>query len=229
MTLAGVKQAVGRSGLAWRGALHPDPADFPLDSPAGTLVLVGFVGREQWPNFANSPEAGDGESDPLDRWSVRIIGALAESLGAKAVFPFGGPPWAPFLRWAQQAEPVHPSPTGMLIHPDWGLWHAWRGALAFRERFVLPEPDGRVSPCETCPDKPCLSACPVSAFTARGYDISACVAHLETQDGADCMGEGCRARRACPVGAANRYGPDQARFHLTAFRAAQRPDRPTPR
>ena len=30
------------------------------------------------------------------------------------------------------------SPLGILIHPDWGLWHSYRGALAFRERLDLP-------------------------------------------------------------------------------------------
>jgi hypothetical protein len=32
------------------------------------------------------------------------------------------------------------------------------------------------------------------------------------------MGEGCRARRACPVGRDYRYAPDQAAFHMRPFR-----------
>ena len=108
-----------------------------------TLILVGFIGSENWPTFAASPEAKDGHPDPLDRWSTRVITEVAKSLGATPLFPFGGPPFLPFQRWAQQAEPVHPSPLGILIHPDWGLWHAYRGALAFAERIDLPEPDRR--------------------------------------------------------------------------------------
>ncbi|MEI9982759.1 MAG: hypothetical protein WDN69_05835 [Aliidongia sp.] len=85
-----------------------------------TLALLGFVGREGWPEFAGSAEARDGVPDPLDRWSRRIIGRLAERHGAAAFFPFGGPPFLPFGAWAKRTEPVHPSPLGLLIHPDWG-------------------------------------------------------------------------------------------------------------
>jgi hypothetical protein len=222
VSLEGLKRAIVAKGLAFRGAFHPNPHDLPAGIEAGTLVLVGFVGRDQWPEFAASPEARDGAPDPLDRWSQRVVGGLAEETGARAIFPFGGPPWAPFLRWAQMAEPVHPSPLGMLIHPDWGLWHAWRGALAFRRRIALPPPDRRGSPCDSCRDRPCLTACPVSAFAQEYYDNAVCTAHIRSEEGADCVNAGCRARLACPVGAAHRYGPDQARFHMQAFLGAKR-------
>ena len=188
----------------------------------GTLVLVGFTGNRNWPYFKQSPEARDGEPGPLDRWSFRTISAIAEKLGATALFPFIGPPWLPFQRWAQKAEPLHPSPIGMLIHPDWGLWHSWRGALGFHERLELPPPDLRPSPCDSCTDKPCLGACPVNAFTPGNYDVAACVAHIDTPAGTDCMEEGCRARRACPIGREHRSSPDQARHSMYSFRNAQR-------
>jgi ferredoxin len=223
--LANVKEAVAAHGLAYRGGFHPSATGFPTDDQIRTLVLIGFIGREHWPSFTASPEAADGKPDPLDRWSRRILSAIAVTLGATPIFPFDGPPWAPFQRWAQQAEPVYPSPLGVRIHPDWGLWHAWRGALAFRQHIDLPEPDRRPSPCESCPDKPCLTACPVGAFASGQYDVAACVAHIDALKGADCMEQGCRARRACPEGAAYRYGGDQAEFHLRAFREAQRRSR----
>lgn len=221
MTLGDIQQAVAAQGLAWRGAFHPGDGDLPANRQIGTLVLAGFIGRENWSSFAASPEAADGQPDPLDRWSRRVIGAIAQAVGASAIFPFDGPPWAPFQRWAQKAEPVYPSPLGMLIHPDWGLWHAWRGALAFRQRLDLPEPARRSSPCESCAGKPCLSACPVAAFKPDEYDVRVCVSHIDAAEGAGCMEQGCRARLACPVGARHRYGPDRAQFHMRAFRKAQ--------
>jgi hypothetical protein len=222
ITLSGVRVAVEASGLSYRGAFHPTPDDWPNGGDCGTLVLVGFTGNRNWRHFQHAPEAHDGAPDPLDRWSLRVIGALARELGATALFPFQGPPWLPFLRWAQKAEPVHPSPLGMLIHPDWGLWHSWRGALAFRDTLELPPPDRRPRPCDSCADKPCLTTCPVNAFTMKGYDVAACVAHIETPRGTDCMEEGCRARRACPIGAGHRYSPEQAHFSMVAFRNAQK-------
>jgi hypothetical protein len=166
-----------------------------------------------WQAF--SLRRGGGE-DPLDDWSRQVVGALAARLGAAAHFPFERP-YLPFQRWAQMAEPCHVSPLGILIHPDYGLWHGYRGALAFAERFELAAADTRPSPCARCADKPCLAACPVAAFGAAGYDVPACVAHLTGGDGRDCMAEGCRARRACPAGRRYRYRAAQATFHMAAF------------
>ncbi len=187
----------------------------------GTLVMLGFVGRAQWPVFAVLPEASDGRTHPLDRWSRRIIDGLAAELGGTALYPFGGRPWLPFQRWAMRAEPVHRSALGMLIHPDWGLWHSYRGALAFAERLALPARVDRPSPCDACTEKPCLSACPVGAFTLERYDVGACAAHLRSAAGRDCVELGCRARDACPIGVAHRYDRGQASFHMRAFLASR--------
>jgi hypothetical protein len=207
------------AGLAWRGAFHPGPEDavpFFADGHAvGTLVLLGFAGRQQWEVFTKSPEYADGHPDPLDRWSRRIIDSLAPSDGA-AFYPFGGPPWLPFQRWAARAEPVHVSPLRILIHPDWGLWHSYRGAIALLPRLPLPVPPAQTSPCEACIDKPCLRGCPVQAVSLTGFDGSACLEHIATKSGAACR-EGCLARRSCPVASSHRYGADQARFHLKAL------------
>lgn len=222
MTLADIRAAIEALGLSYRGAFHPARDDFPDGREVGTLVLVGFTGNRNWQYFKDSDEARDGKPDPLDRWSWRVTGALARALGATAFFPFAGPPWMPFQRWAQKAEPVYPSPIGMLIHPDWGLWHSWRGALGFGERLELPPPDRRPRPCDTCVDKPCLTTCPVNAFAENKYNVAACVAHISTEAGSDCMEEGCRARRACPVGREHRTTPDQAYLSMRAFLAAQK-------
>ncbi len=189
--------------------------------PSATLVLLGWTGREGWPDFASSPEARDGASNPLDRWSKRVIDGFATATDATPLYPFSGPPWLPFQRWAQRAEPVFVSPLGILIHPDWGLWHSYRGALAFRERLELEPTDARASPCESCADKPCLTHCPVSAFSNDGYDVARCRAYLATPDGSDCMTGGCLARGACPIGSPHHYAPAQAAFHMRAFRGSQ--------
>jgi ferredoxin len=185
-----------------------------------TIVLAGMAGREGWGAFAGSPEACDGAEHPLDRWSQRVIEALAHELGAKAIFPFCWPPFWPFQQWAQRAEPVHPSPTGVLIHPLHGLWHSYRGALGFREALAIPEPAAVPNPCESCAGRWCLKTCPVGAFSEAGYDVAACAGHLKGAAGADCMG-GCLARRACPVGAEHAYGPEQAHFIMRAFLRGQ--------
>ena len=146
-----------------------------------------------------------------------MIGELADRLGAVALYPFGGPPHWPFQQWAQRAESVHPAPVGLLVHPTFGLWHSYRGALGFSDAIGLSSAGSRPSPCLACDGRPCLHACPVGAFSDAGYDVSACARHLSAPAGADCMERGCRARRACPVGADHAHGAAQASFAMRAF------------
>jgi len=225
MGYAAVDATLRTVGLTARGGFHPEPADavppLPDGAPAGTLVLAGNVGPAMFESFAAAPERRDGGADPLDRWSRRVLEEIAGRLGARALFPFGGPPWLPFQRWARRAEPLAVSPLGVLIHPTWGLWHAYRGALAFVGHLELPAREPAASPCDGCADKPCLSACPVGAFSGAGYDVAACAGHLAVPAGRDCLAQGCRARLACPVGRDHLYEPAQARFHMAAFQAAR--------
>jgi hypothetical protein len=191
----------------------PDLAD---GTPPGTLVMAGNVGGAFWSHVQASPEGRS--PDPIDRWTERTLTSIAAGLGAVALFPFAGPPWHPFQRWARRADPeLAPSPLGILIHPDHGLWHALRGAFLFRERLDLPAVEPRPSPCESCEAKPCLRRCPVGAFGPGGYDVRSCRSYLATLSGQPCMIQGCQARAACPVGRASIYGPGQLQHHMRRF------------
>ena len=207
-----------RFGLLARGGFAVTPADALPD--ARTVVMIGNAGPDLWRVFPDSPEAADGAPHALDRWSRRVIDGLAARAGGRAIVPFDGPPYVPFQRWARRAEPVWPSPVGMLIHPDYGLWHAYRGAIALPETIDLPPRDERSRPCDSCAEAPCLNACPVNAFTAEGYDVPACAGHLLDPAGRDCMEGGCLARRACPVGRDYLYDGPQAAWHMQSFRRA---------
>lgn len=198
-------------GLILRGGFHPETDERGLDG-VGAVLLVGNAGRAMWEAFA--PHI-DGAKNSLDRWTKRVIDPIAEKFGARAVYPFD-PDVPPFQRLAIRAEAVHPSPLGILIHPEYGLWHAYRAALLFSEQLDLPPRSSAPSPCESCAEKPCLSACPVGAFTGSAYDVPVCAAHLASAD-STCASVGCHARNACPVGQEWRYAEAQMRFHMAAF------------
>ncbi|MGB8818609.1 MAG: ferredoxin, partial [Rhizobiaceae bacterium] len=80
------------------------------------------------------------------------------------------------------------------------------------------DPEKLSHPCDVCLEKPCLSACPVNAFSENGFAVERCRTHIATAEGLTCMSGGCLARRACPVGRQYTYEPEQMRFHMQAFR-----------
>ena len=215
-------------GLILRGGFHPQAADAVPPAAgrrAATVVMIGNAGAASgdpmWRAFSQA-RARHAGADPLNHWTRDAVTPVARAAGAAALFPFNGPPYLPFQRWAMRAEPVFPSPLGLLIHPVHGLWHAYRAALVFAERIALPPRAAVRSPCERCAERPCLAACPVHAFDGKGYDVPGCVAYLDSGQGADCMERGCQARRACPVGHDRAHQPAQAEFHMRAFRQARR-------
>jgi hypothetical protein len=152
----------------------------------------------------------------MDRWSARVIGAWAVELGGNALFPFGGPPHLPFFKWATETGRIHKSPIRLLVHDHAGLFVSFRGALALDSRIALPS--APASPCTTCSTLACRTACPVGAFSDEGYDIPACKTFLDTPAGADCMQQGCKARRACPVSQRYPRLAAQSAYHMTTFK-----------
>src|SRR5260221_10054776 len=114
--VAAIGEALEALGLALRGGFHPEPRDgvpaLPDGRPVATLLLAGTIGSRWWGAFATAPEAADGLPDPLDRWSRRLLAALAEMHGAAALFPFGGPPYLPFPPRGRAAQPGAPAALG---------------------------------------------------------------------------------------------------------------------
>lgn len=213
------------SGLIVRGYFKPNVSDLPDHIPFSdndTLVLVGNGGSSLWSTFSNSPEFTDGFDHPLDRWSRRVGNEIARSFDGLALYPFDGPPYLPFLSWTGKAEALIASPLGMRLHPEFGLWHAYRFALLLPIKLpsTLSAPLNNFS-CLECVARPCLNACPVEAFSETGYDVPACMNFLSNNINAECNKTGCASRHACPVGQSYAYLPDQAQFHMNAFKKAR--------
>ena len=210
--LTDIAHSLAPHGLILRGGFHADRDDEGVVAGAATVVLVGNAGPAMWSAFAPSI---DGAPNPLDRWTKLVIDPVASKFGARAIYPFG-PDVAPFQQWALRAGGVYRSPLGILIDPEFGLWHALRAALLFSSHLDLPVASEGQSPCERCLERPCLSACPVGAFDGKSYDLVACATHITAPE-VDCTSVGCHARNACPVGEEWRYPEAQTRFHMAAF------------
>ena len=232
MDLTGLEAALCQLGLRSRGWVIPEIEDAPRlanSTAASAICLVGYAGGECWPIFENWHKANPAVLDPLDTWSKSVITPVARQVGGEVVFP-SDKPWHPFQQWSMAAEGLKPSPLGMLIHPEFGLWHGYRGAIVFGDEALarlMPREDqiagagstkADIHPCDNCLGKPCLTACPVEAFSRDGFAVSACRSYLKTSAGAQgCMISGCMARDACPVGRTYRYGSAQIQFHMAAY------------
>ncbi len=220
-TFQAIEQALMPLGLSLRGGFQAAATDdlpaLPAGQAAATVLLVGNAGPGMWKAFSGSAQAHDGAPHPLNRWTGQHLDAIANSMGGVALYPFDATPAWPFQRWAARCEPVHPSPLGLFIHPQYGLWHAYRAAIVLAVPLDLAPPPSVASPCQSCTDRPCMSRCPVGAFSASGYDVPTCARHLQSPAGADCLQGGCLARRACPVGVDYQQLPAQNAFHMRAF------------
>lgn len=215
-----VRGAVSVSALSAGDAeLLPDVAG----RPATAIIVVGNVGGEMWPHFRGADPGGTPADDALDDWTRSCLQPIADRFGAVYLHP-SDRPYRPVQRWAVAADVVEPSPIGLLVHPEFGLWHAYRGVFVVADAIAdatvdatAVAPDGPGSPCLTCPDQPCLTTCPVDAIGPGRYDVEACRGHVAGGSDPACATEGCAARVACPIGVGFRYGPDQMAFHMQAF------------
>ncbi|MEZ5687146.1 MAG: ferredoxin [Paracoccaceae bacterium] len=200
---------------ALRAALAPERL-FVSGVVAETSETIFLISPDEpgfWPHVSQSPEFTDGAPDPLDRWSARVIGAMAADLGGQALFPFGGPPFTPFHHLALRSGQAFAAPIRFLVHARMGLWASYRGAIALPGTHGLPPP--AANPCTDCA-APCLRSCPVAALSREGYDTTACHAHLD-RDGENCLSSGCLARRACPAGKSYGRLPEQSSWHMRQF------------
>lgn len=216
-----ISVALSAQGLILRGGFKFDgredaPAG-PSGRPAKSVLLVGQAGAAPWPHFLKWRAGQPGNlANPLDSWARMVIGSVAEEFGARAVSP-SDRPYLPFQQWAMRAEGLRPSPLGILMHPEYGLWHAYRGALLFDHEIAFPSPRAVIHLCDACAGKPCLKACPVGAHSETGFAYQDCLAHVRGPAGGPCRDGGCLDRNACPYGTAYRYPADEQAFHMAAF------------
>lgn len=188
-------------------------------SACGTLLVLASGGRSCWERVV---EAHGGQLEtarpgyhPIDAWSRAIADAViamlhAAGLGAQASYPDEPQPLN-FRQLAEQAGLGTISPVlGHLLHPEYGPWVSLRVAILidgtpFGER---PGQALEFEPCTHC-DRPCVRACPAEVYaTGEGALLERCATHRLAGGCRD----GCATLRACPLGAAHRYGPAEERF-----------------
>jgi hypothetical protein len=176
----GASQAAGRR-TGWKcWAALPWPTRRASRREPELLLLLGPKEPGFWAHLKSQPE-WDGAPDPVDRWSRRVIGCIACDLGAKALFPFGGPPYHPYYQWALRTGRVWDSPVRLLVHAGQGLMVSFRGALALKEAVVCLPP--AVKPCDDLRRRLALSPARRARSPKRAMTCRAATAFLTSRKG----------------------------------------------
>jgi hypothetical protein len=173
-----------------------------------SLLLLGSTGPALW----DAMSAADWLSrpDPVDSWCATRLSELRASLPMRGVFVFPSRTPVDVLALGRAAGWAHPTPLGLGMHPEHGLWVGYRGALLLD--VAVPEAGVRteVPPCESCEGTPCVGAWLGAAVEPGGLQIAACFEQRLTDT--PCA-QSCASRRACPVGVASQYGESQVAHH----------------
>ncbi|MGZ3690744.1 MAG: hypothetical protein ACXVAX_04535 [Pseudobdellovibrio sp.] len=177
-----------------------------------SLVIFGHGGRRLWENL---PENLDSAQNPVDHYSLKLVREFHDSLfpaeKLEILYPLT-PHLVPLQRLGRFLNLARPSHLGLDLNVDFGAWFAYR--VAFLTTAVLPEvkPGEWASPCETCVDKPCVSACPSGATRTMNFGLSEC-AHFRLSQASPCLSR-CLARLACPYKAEHAYTEEQINYHM---------------
>lgn len=220
-----------RHGLNLIGAIPVDRYDeavpphlraSAIDPRARSIVVIGNGGGGFWEAYrrrlAANPEWAQ-RDNPLDDFTREVVendvaGAIrARGLRCATVYPFVADAGnLHFMELGRLAGLGGPSIIGVLIHPVYGTWIAFRAALLMEETFDQPGQALGFDPCPQCAVRSCIPACPVGAVSAdAGWDVVKCIRHrVEAEP--DC-GAGCYSRLGCVIGPEHRYPDDELRHH----------------
>ena len=208
----------------WPEPLRESFRTLDINLPMGTrIVLLGSVGRTLWEIVRRDHWQ---DSDPIDRYSIRIVEELRELHwhGQKIEWLHPGPCPIPIQRLCRQAGWSHPSLLGLDIHAQFGTWFACRAVIVVSRSIECTPRESSRSPCESCVEKPCRSHCPSGAVTdIEAFGLMACGSYRLAKE-SNCA-HLCLSRLACPIGTSQRYSDVQLDYHgalsLTSLQAVR--------
>jgi len=175
------------------------------------LILMGHGGKKLWSYLSKHLPAGP---DPIDYFCADAANQFASNILGQGNFQllYPGNSRVPLQQLGEIAGWHHPSPMGIGIQPKWGLWYAYRALLVTNIALEPTKASTSVSPCLSCIDKACLSACPASAIALdHGLALKCCVEYrLSTES---LCSDRCLARLACPQSVEHQYSMEQVNYH----------------
>jgi len=202
------------------------------DRDAQSIIVVANGGGDFWRAFTAHAAANPGwreRANPLDDFTrAAVEDAIAPSVRAQGVrctplYPFmAGAPTLNFMELGKLAGLAGPSIVGVVVHPVYGPWIAFRAALLVDVAIDAPGAALGFDPCPGCTARSCVAACPAQAVSSgAGWDIPKCLTHRVERE-VDCAPR-CHARVACVIGPQHRYPDDELAYHQRRALGAMRP------
>lgn len=167
--------------------LQKDLYPFREDQKNKTLCLIASGGRSLWENL---PHPLDVTTHPIDFYTQKKMQEFAEVFlrdEIEILYP-SDHLIIPLQKIGRAMNLCTQSPIGLDIHPDFGLWFAFRGIFLTRKDITDNSIGKRPALCETCALKPCL----------KTSDLNA-------------------ARMMCPEKTEHRYTSFQIDYHANAL------------
>jgi len=240
-TLQTIRAAAIRHGLnlvaaapaeRYDDAVKPASRAARIAPQARSIVVIGNGGGAFWSAYRRHLATNPGWSErenPLDDFTREVVERdliaplRARGVRCATVYPFmSGAPTLNFMQLGKMAGLGGPSIVGVLVHPTYGPWIAFRAAILLEEMLDAPGDAAGFDPCPGCTVRSCINACPVGAVSfPKGWEVSACLKY-RVENEADC-GARCHARVACVLGPEHRYPDDELAYHQARALRAMRP------
>ena len=145
-----------------------------IDPAAHSIVVLGNGGGDFWAALKRHAARNPGwweRENPLDDFTREVVGRdvaapLREAaLRYTVVHPFmhGGARTLNFVELGKAAGIAGPSILGVVVHPVFGPWIAFRAALLLEVPIDVPGDARGFDPCPGCVPRSCIAACPVGA------------------------------------------------------------------
>ena len=202
-----------------------------IDPACRSIIVAANGGGGFWREFKRHAERNPGwmeRENPLDDFTrtaveSRIAPVIREA-GFRCIpaFPFMGGASLNFMLLGRLAGIAGPSIIGVLVHPSFGPWIAFRAALLVDAEVDEPGGAAGFNPCPSCATRSCIAACPAAAVSfPAGWDIPRCLIHrIERQEQCESR---CHARVDCVIGREHRYPEDELAYHQERALRAMRP------
>ncbi len=228
----GLNLVAATSASRYDAAAKPEVRTGAVANGYRSIVIVGNGGGAFWNAYQRHLAANPGwerREHPLDEFTRTMVGEkIAPALIRAAVphaviYPFmSSGRTLNFMEAGKSAGLAGPSIIGVMVHPVYGPWIAFRAAILLREEIDEPGEARAFDPCPSCTARTCISACPANAVSyPGGWNIPKCLTHRVEVE-ADCAAR-CHARAACVLGPQHRYPDDELAYHQMRALKSMRP------